>query len=381
MKIAIILLGTLILTTLLLSCSALAFDNFKDFNRDRWDFDFSTEYYRTESNFGSNGTQENLSSGNYFQLIDMAFGSRFILGDKTAIYGSTNFAIAESKGFTGTRTNNALNQVILGIEHLAYSNSFQLIPEISLVIPTEKVSVETGNDVITSEGVIEIRPRITIQKEIQQFGFYANAGFTYRSEGRSFLLPWGVGGFTRLGISRLGVEVFGYQSMSDDNDTYNKIPRQAHLATVNGGSSRFGAFNPSIIDTNFFYHYNAKGPLAFQLSAGIPFIGTNTSNGFRMGAMLSYAIDFSRAEPQPYRYTPTPKEAPRGRSELYGQEEPPLVKSAGKFREDIGDGVDQRIFKSKALTPKKKKSPVLQEQLDDVEMQIELKGTRSKKRR
>ncbi len=379
MKIAINLLVTL--TSLLLSCSVQAFDNYKDFAKGNWDLDFSTQYYRTESNFGSSSTQENLSSGNHYQIIDMTFGTRFVVGSKTAFFGSGSIGAAESKSFTGTRTGSAFNQMVLGMEYLAYSGKFELIPEASVLMPLQKSSMESGDDVIISEGVLEFRPQITAQKDFGRFAGYVRGGFTYRAEGRSFLLPWGFGGFSTFGTSRLGAELFGYQSMTDDDENNNKFPRQAHLSNVNGGSYKYGAFSPSIVDTNFFYHYNVRGPFSFQLDIGLPLTGTNISNGMHVGAMLRYSFDFSRGEPKATRYTPTPREAPRGKSEMYGQEEAPLARGTSKFKEDTSDGVDQRIFKTKALNRKKKTGPALQEQLDDVEMQIELKNTRGKKRR
>jgi hypothetical protein len=58
-----------------------------------------------------------------------------------------------------------------------------------------------------------------------------------------------------------------------------------------------------------------------------------------------------------------------------------------KFQEDTNDGVDQRIFRRKALSPKPKPKPkatpadddAIQQQLDDTEMQIELKSNKRKK--
>ena len=151
-----------------ISTPAIAFDNFKDFKRDRWDFDSSLNFYRTESNFNSSGSQEKLPSGNYLQDIDVNLETRYFIGKKASIFVSGLVSSAESKDAAATRTNSSFTQLVAGGDWLAYSEAVDVVPEVSVLVPVEKVS--PGSDsLINSEGVLELRPKITIQKTVQYF--------------------------------------------------------------------------------------------------------------------------------------------------------------------------------------------------------------------
>lgn len=381
MKIANTLLAAAV--TVVVAVPALAFDNYKDFRRDHWDFDASADYYRTESNFGSGGNQESLGGGNFYQIVDLNFGSRYVWGPRLALFGSVNVGMAESKNIVADRQNSSMNEILLGGEYLIYSGLFDMIPEVSVLVPTDTTSKTSGDTVANTEGVLEVRPKLTLQKDFGPFGGYAYGGFTYRDQGRSFLLPWGVGTFLKFSDSRLGAEIFGYQSVTDDKDTNNQSTRALYLVTADAGSYKYGSFNPSLVDTNFFYHMGVHGAWSFEVAGGLSLVGTNAANGYHVGALIRYSFDMSGRRERQREVPFTPRETPRGRSEMYNQEPELMKKSTDQFREDTNDGVDQRLFRPKPITPviQPDQDPALQQQLDDTEMQIELKSTKKKKRR
>lgn len=370
-----------------LPSTLMAFDNYKQFKRDRWDFDLSSEYFRTESNYNSGGSQERLGSGQYLHSMDVNIGTRYFLGKKSSFFASTTISTVETRGSIATRTNSTISQAVAGVDWLAYSESFDLIPEVSLLMPLDVASLG-GDTALNAEGVVELRPRFTVQTQFRSFGTYAYSGFTYRDKGRSFLLPWGVGAFYKLSNSRVGAEIFGYQSITDDKDTKNRSERLANLMTVNAGSLRYASVNPSLMDTNFFWHTGINNAWSFDVAGGISVMGTNTASGFHLGALVRYSWDLTRGYSEP---TPTyePSEstlAPvRGRSRMYQDNDDLSTEGKVKrFKETTNDGVDQKIFKKKALTPapvRPDRDPRLQKQLDDVEMQIELKSNKKKKKR
>lgn len=388
MKIAILLLiaGGIGLT----SSRAIAFDNFKDFKRDRWDFESSLNFYRTESNFNQSGKQDNLPAGNYLQDIGVNMKTRYYVRKNASIFLSGLITAAESRDAAATRNNSSFTQLLAGGDWLAYSEGFDVVPEVSAVFPMDKTAAG-GDSVINSEGVLELRPKITLQKQWSGFGAYAYGGFTYRDQGRSFLLPYGIGAFIKNGDSRLGAEVFGYESLTDDKDTKDRAKRTAALIMTNGGSYKYASVNPSLMDTNFFYHYGVRGPWSVEVDGGISILGMNAASGYHVGALIRYSFDMTQGyvQEEPV-YHATPVELPKGRSKMYDSE-PSLSTGSklNKFREDTSDGVDQRIFRNRALSPKpkpikRKAAPTddsLQQQLDDTEMQIELKSNKRRKKK
>ncbi len=378
MKIANTLLA--LFFALLFCPTTWAFDNFKDFRKDHWDFDVSTDYYTTQSNYDSSGSEEALGNSGQYQLINVDFGSRFTWGRRTAFFASLRAGMAESKSLV-TRNTTGLTEGLMGAEYLAYSGSFDIVPEVSVLIPTGGTPSGTSYNAVASESVMEIRPKVTLQKIFGLLGGYAYGGFTYRDQGRSFLLPWGVGAFLRHADSRLGAEIFGYQSVTNDKDTNNKGSRLAYIGNADAGSYKFLSFNPSLIDSNFFYHINVSGPWSFQISGGISIAGTNAADGYHAGAMIRYSFDTAASSSnENSRYlAPVPSETPRGKSQMYSTPRPDVngEKKLNQFHEDTNDGVDQRLFKKPAapVRPAKPQVP-LQQQLDDTEMKIELKSNK-----
>ena len=189
----------------------------------------------------------------------------------------------------------------------------------------------------------------------------------------------------------MGAELFGYQSLTDDKDTKNRATRMAALLMTNAGSYKYASVNPSLMDTNFFYHLGVKGAWSFEIDGGISIMGTNAASGYHAGALLRYSFDMTKGYVQKEEpvYHATPVEVPTGRSKMYNSD--PTLSTGTKvksFQEDTNDGVDQRIFRTKGLTPKPKPKPkaapaeddAIQQQLDDTEMQIELKSNKKKKR-
>ncbi len=363
----------------MVSTDSWAFDNSKNFRKDTLEVFASTQYYYSQSNFNSSGTQQSLSSGNYYMLIDATFGGRYTLGSRAAFTLAGNVGNATSHSAVANRSNSSFNWVKLGAEYLAYSGAIDVIPEFFAIIPTDKVNFTSNDAVANSEGVTELHPRLTLQKTFGSVGMYGYAGFAYRDAGRSYLAPWGAGVFYQTTDSKFGAEIFGSQSITDDKDTSARVLRDNYNTNVMAGSVKFGALNPSIIDTNFFFKYGLNSKWSMQADAGIAVAGSNAANGWHVGALLQYAFDFSSSGKTEEYIPAQPNPVPRGKSEMYNSDPGVVDSRVHKFKEDTQDGVDQSLFKSKPMTPVSPEHK-LQKQLDDTEMQIELK-TKSGRRK
>lgn len=361
-----------------LAQSALAVDNYKTFRRDFWEFEASTQFYKTEANYTSKfGSFSKLSNGNYFQQLDLNFGSRWVFDKDFAVFGYLGVGNAESKTSGTVRSNSALSNGMIGMEYLVYSDFIQIIPELSVVIPLETYTA-TGDTVMNNEGVFELRPAITVQSDFAgSFIWYTKGGFTYRDQGRSFLLPWHVGLEMKLPSSRIGGRVFGYQSLTDDKDTSNQSARLSATDTVNGGSLNWYAINPSKISTEAYFRFRVTDGWVGQVSGGLDLTGARSSAGYFVGAFLRYAIDTSNwYREKPVEYVETPVTRPKGDSQMYKEKPAPPP----QFKENTDDGVDQKIFRIKPVTPEPATGE-LQKELQDAEMKVKLRTNKSKKKK
>ena len=368
MKIAINLksLNLFALVFCLSSSVAMAKDNFREFKRDHWDFEFSTEYFYSEENYTSFGdSPASLPSGNHFQLMDFSFATRYMPNKKSSYFAMMNVGVAESRNAFATRTNSTVNKIMAGVDFLAYSDRFQLIPEVSLLFPLDKVD-PNSDTVANNEGVLELHTRLHAQKEFGSSRAYGWLGFDFRSEGRSFLLPWGVGYQKRIAKYRLGAEVFGFQSITDDS-VENDALRRSYINAVNAGSFKFYSANPALVDASLFATWMASEKWNFQVTAGHTIMGDNMAAGFHVGANLLYSFDLTDGYSSE-TYRPLSSPTPRSRSNMYRESELSSERKVRQFEEDINDGVDQRQFRARP-TQIKKKSKELPAEDFDVDLQ------------
>lgn len=371
--------GVLIFLTFAVCGPAWALDNYKEFKRDHLDIEAATNFFYSEANYPQDGGSiTNLPNGNHYQLLDVRFETRYVPRRTWSIFAWADIGSAESKDTLATRANSTLSEAAVGADFLMYSEAFQLIPEFVFVMPFEKIDPK-GDDVANSEGVMQLQSRLIAQMNLGATRPYGWLGFTYRSEGRSFLLPWGVGLQFKLSSLVLGGELTGYQSISDDTDT--SAQRTSYINSVNAGSLKFYGKNPSLMDSQFYATWNINRKWSLQANGGVTLTGSNAAAGYHVGGFVRYSFDFSEGYLRDDEYLPTDSAVPTGRSQMYDRSDSMTSEKVRDFREETEDGVDQNLFKPKPTPKKKRIDKQLQQQLDQTEFQVELRSNKKKKKR
>lgn len=369
---------------LLFSVPVLALDNYKEFHRDRWDFEAGAQFFYSEANYpSSGGGSQNLSSGNHYQLLDMNFGTRYMPQKNWSVFGWGNVGSAESKNSLATRSNSSFNELAAGFDFLMYSEGFQLVPEVVALMPFEKVD-PTSDTVLNSEGVFEVRSRLVAQKDFGNLRSYGWLGFNYRSGGRSFLMPWGIGTQFKFKRFRLGAELFGYQSVSEDTTDVNEALRTSYINGVNAGSMRFYGVKPSLVDTQVYATWLLTPKWNLQAQGGMTLAGSSSAAGFHVGASIGYSFDLTEGYAEQEYVAPVESPVPEYRSNMYEDSGLSSEKKVRRFREETEDGVDQNLFKARPTKAKRTprlQSDDLQQQLDETEFKVDLKSNKKKKKR
>lgn len=354
---------------------AEAWDNYKEFKRDHLEMELSSQLFRSEANYLTSGTSTtNLASGNYYQLLDMKLSGRYIPRSNWSIFASGTVGSAESKNAAITRGNSAMSESQLGVDFILFSKFFKLIPEIVLVVPFEKVDPATDT-VLNTEGVMELRSRVSIQKDLGSFRAYGWLGFNYRDEGRSYLMPWGAGAQLKWSRILFGGEIFGYESITDDTDK-NAFARSTYTTVANAGSLKFYSYNPSLIDSQVYFAWLVSPQFSIQANGGTTLMGSNMAAGYHVGVQLKYAFDLAEIYIDEPTGEPLPKNNTRSRSkDLDGD----VVES---FREATEDGINQDLFKDQNDQVIEAKPKVvdedLQRQLDEAEFDVDLKNKKKR---
>lgn len=334
MKIAM-MLCLLVLTA---ESSWAAFDDYQRFRKGTYDFEFETQYFKTDANYtDSGGSFQKLLSGQSYELINFNLKSRYDWSKRSSMYGHLNIANATSNGLTLSRSNSTLTGAVLGYAYRPYSEGFDLITDFYTLIPFQKIDQNTDT-VINSEGVIEATGLLRAQMDFTTFSALGYIGVTYR-QARSALLPWGAGVEANYAKWGWGGKIFGYQSVMDDPDTNNRVQRTIVTDRVDATSLIFYSVNPSVIDSEIFARFKFSNAWALAVGGGTTLTGASTAAGFHAGASLKYSWD---SEPSYYM------KSPGGASP---EDNLSSERKVPRFKEEIDDGVNQKLFEKKGTPP------------------------------
>lgn len=360
---------TLVFTIVVLSGHhATAWDEFRGYAPSIWDFEIGAQYYQATSNFAKSGNEfQRLSNGYGYKLIDSNLGVRYTPNYRMGFYTGGRYAYAESQDLTLTRTQGGLTHGFVGFDALLVETSwFELVPDFNIWAPLKRVDANK-DEVLNSEGALEVTGRLIarfIWKGFHPFGY---VGYRYRDEGRSSQLPYGIGAELDIKNFAIGGELEGYQKVTYDQYSDNSYAREV-VARYNGTALKYYSVNPSRLDANGWVKWDDGKSFAIMVGGGASIAGESTAAGWQVFTTLNFRLATGR--------TPTKKVL-----------EPKLE----SFKEENKDDIDQSLFeptKVEVIRPptvspteqdnlKKRK---LQKELDDTEMQIELKSIRRKKK-
>lgn len=313
------------------------FDPYQIYRPQRFDLAIDTQFYKTTANFDSGGEKQDLAFENSFQVIDVTPQLRWGMFRDFGVRVGGNVGTAESVDPLNTRNNSTFNRLDAGADYqLLNFESFQTIVDFEYSHPIEKVS-ETTDDALNGNGATEIKPTLIMRADLGSFYPYGYVGGNIRSEGLSTLLTYGVGGEFRFSELGLGAVVEGFSSVKDDQYTNSASRRDAVTTRVNGGSKKYYSINPNSLAAELFLNFAMTDFIKFKAYGGADVMGSNISQGFFVGAALTFTLDYGRhdhddEEPVVRRARPAAKKAKAKQVE-------------NGFREDTNDGVNQNYFK------------------------------------
>ena len=358
----------------LISQNGYSFNKLKTYEPRTFEMSGGATYFETTSNFNDVGSKVNLISSNKYALLDMFLETRYVFKDFWSVRAKAFISNAESKNTDFNRSNSTLNTLEASGDWMVYRGFMDVIPELTMRYSLDQIS-NTQDSVITNEGVLEIIAMLKAQNNYQWFSYYAGGGYDFRSE-RSSVMPWYVGAGMQWKHSFFGLELNGFQTITDDSDkgTTNEAIRNTLIQRVNGGSYRFYSVNPSHIqvqanlDVGFSSGFVVKTYIANSIS------GQNYANGLTMGIALNLLFDTFSNNPH---------------KEVVPVKQVEPVKQDENYQIQTQDGVDQKLFQKEpevpVAAPVKKHNKVpsdddIQDQLDQAEMSIKLKAKKRKKK-
>ncbi|MFN9067409.1 MAG: hypothetical protein ACK5V3_09285, partial [Bdellovibrionales bacterium] len=315
-----------------------------------------------------------------YMLIDIPVGLRYGLNKTWGFESEIKASYAKSDSNTpltgGERTNSAIHEARIATDFYIPLENFDLIPELEFVFPFNDINTNS-DDVLLNEGATSLTGKLHLQTEFGAMDLFGFLGYEVRGDGRSHLLPWSAALGRVAGSWFFGGRVFGFQSLTEDNDTNQRLLRQSYIERVNGGAARFFGVNPNSISAEALLFWQVNRAWQMQLRAGLDLAGENYSKGIFSG--LSLVMDFGTM-PRSARRKGPPKDEPLKRAR---SAEIAVEPDSVDFKEDTqATGDEQEYFDPPPTAPRyqpnKKNDSApseqqLQQQMNDAEMKIELK--------
>lgn len=371
------------------------FDPYQVYRSQRFDFGLDTQFYKTTANFDANGEKRDLAFENSYRIIDFNPQLRWAMFRDFGVRVGANIASAESVDPIDTRSNSSFNRLDFGADYQLFNlENFQTILDFEYSHPLEKIN-ETQDDVLNGNGASEVKPTFMLRGDFGSFYPYAYLGANFRSEGLSTLATYGGGAEFRFSELGVGAALDGFSSVKDDEFTNTALRRNTVTTRVSGGSKKYYSINPNSLAAEIFLTFAMTDFIKFKAYGGADVTGSNSSQGFFAGAVLTLTLNYGNNDPNEdlsiRRARPATKK-------VKAQAKKPPVD--GSFREDTEDGVDQNYFKS--LDPSNEDyiepieeekplpesqngtgssvDPTLQNDLDQLGYSIKLKKLKKKKK-
>lgn len=239
----------------------------------------SLEYYMTNANYDtSGGSFEKLPNGGSYKLLDWKFASRYYFTKELSAWGGFGLANAKSTSNTFDRNNTSLTDLSFGSQYRFRFGETRVIPEFIFLYPMNRIKADTDN-VMTGEGAMVVEPAVWATYKWGPFTPFARAGIRYQDEGRALLLPWTAGLDWQIKTITVGLDVGGYNILKDDKNVNTPHIRDTVTTRVNGGSHKFYAVNPALLEVQTYAEGFITQSLFIRFGISKSINGKNTSEG------------------------------------------------------------------------------------------------------
>ena len=326
---------TLIPCILLISTAAFAQDSYRQFGAGRFDYHLSADVFNSSANFDSNGGKQNLITNASVRSIGTATSVRYLFWDRLGIYTGLFFNNFESNNGITTRTNSLLTYYQAGLDFQFFrKNNWSLFLDGNFKYANEQIDAN-GDSALASDGANEIAAQVNGVYDNGSLRFFGRLGGTYREQGLSQLLKYGVGTDYAFADFRLGLEIEGLSTISNDENTSTPINRDLLTTRVNAGSRAYYSINPNQTVAKIYAGYSYEKDFNIKIFAGSTVIGSNSAQGVVGGLAFNWGFGITKTPP---RYDGADND---------GQKPDP------GFKVDTNDGVNQDLFKNTPPTPPK----------------------------
>lgn len=248
------------------------------------------EYFSSRSNFDPNGGSfSNLTNNGSFETFSGHATYEWDFAPHWALHSRLGYLSATANNGITTRSNNSLTEWEFSAQRWLHYRRWALIPQISGAYAFNHVDPNT-QDVLTGDGASWAEAGGWAIRGWGLWRVFGYAGFRYRADGLSGLLPFNAGMSYGGWQQRVRGGVRGYISVIDDQDVNNRPLRTHVTAQVDASSLRFYSVNPSSYSLYAGYVYQVTPQLELQAEGSYAFNGSSTARGWTALAGVKFYL-------------------------------------------------------------------------------------------
>lgn len=270
----------------------------------RWQVQAGHHGFHTFGNFDDNGKYQPLPPSSLYQGYYGFGAATYDVTDAWSVGGWTDGGFTRSVDGPIERTSVFMNTARLDTQ-LLWRNSFiWMAPQYIATIPYFRNDLGQTSALV-GEGAMEHTGLLHLFKRWQRgFHTYGYAGYRYRDEGRSHLIPWLFSMRARLQYFWLGATVEGVRTAWNDEFTKQARVRHTLLRNVNAASYKYFSVNPDWSRAELFAEWAPNRHWEFRLAGGSAFWGRNAAQDYSWMAAVTYTFggDSDDRRFAPYRY-------------------------------------------------------------------------------
>lgn len=328
-----------VICVLVIPGTLFAQDAYRPFMAYRFDMYFDANLFSTTSNFDANGSKQDLITNASLQAINTELSARYLFLHSLGVYSGLRFNNIDTNNGLLSRTNSILTYYFFGADYELYrSGGLSLYADVSYAISNEEIDV-AGDTAIASDGANEAKASGAVVYENGDFRTFARAGVNYRADGLSLLAIYGFGADYMISPIRIGMDFSGISTVQDDDNTATPVNRDLVTTRVNGGSRKYFAVNPNLLEGKLYVSYNLDKDLSIKMYGGAGLVGSNSAQGMTYGGSINWGFGAGRKTSQPIEI----------------QDSNSISDQDPNFKVDTDDGVNQDLFrKTSPVKPPKK---------------------------
>jgi hypothetical protein len=255
----------------------------------RISYELKTNYFSSIENLDSSGDIVDIPAGNDFKEIKTNIRAEYDYSRFTTFYSDLTVNSVTTTTGTTERKETAMSDVVLGFEYLWLKSMFNVMPSFQVKIPLSTYS-ESTDKVLLNNNSIDAEALLHFSKRYSKIFLHAYGGFTYRTEGLSWLIPLGA---EMIYVGRrfsFGGGIESFFSVTDDDYTSDKERRTDVTDRVSGGSLAYNAVNPSLTKVVAFAKFYVEPQLFIGAGIKQSIFGENSAYGTEFYGNLGFAF-------------------------------------------------------------------------------------------